>query len=165
MTAQALAAVWVPGVPRTQGSMKSVGRGNMVHSDALVAWRSLVRDEVRRALRVAPPYWTEESQALTFSLPTAVPYTGPVAVRCIFVRGDGQGDIDKLARAVLDALTESRVIADDVQVVTLVCDRVTTVKGRGDGAFVLVATVDRGDDASALVQGAYGAEIDGWVPR
>lgn len=164
MTAQVLAAVWVPGVPRTQGSMKSVGRGNMVHSDALVAWRSLVRDEVRRALRVAPPYWTEESQALTFSLPTAVPYPGPVAVRCIFVRGDGQGDIDKLTRAVLDALTESRVIKNDGQVVKLHCDRIErTTPTRGDGAFVLVATVD--DSYGAATGQKLGNEINGWVPR
>lgn len=155
MTARVLAAVWVPGVPRTQGSMKSVGGGNMVHSDALVAWRSLVRDEVRRAMRLAG-----NGDGLDF-----VTHSGPVAVRCVFARGDGQGDIDKLARAVLDALTESRVIANDVQVVKLHCDRVERVEGRGDGAFVLVATVDERDDDSPLVQGAYGAEIDGWVSR
>lgn len=144
MTARVLAAVWVPGVPRTQGSMKSVGRGNMVHSDALVAWRSLVTVELSRDARLDIGTWS-----------------GPVAVRCVFVRGDGRGDIDKLARAVLDALTESRVIADDVQVVKLHCDRVDTVWGRNDGAFVLVATVDE-PMASA---DALKAEIDGWVPR
>lgn len=162
MTARVLAAVWVPGVPRTQGSMKSVGRGNMVHSDALVAWRSLVRDEVRRCMRLAPPYWIEESQ--TLNDPLGVPHPGPVAVRCIFVRGDGKGDIDKLTRCVLDALTESRVIADDVQVVKLNCDRIErTTPTRGDGAFVLVATVD--DSYGAATGQKLGNEINGWVPR
>lgn len=149
MTARVLAAVWVPGVPRTQGSMKSVGRGNMVHSPALVAWRSLVASGV----------------GMDAGMRGHSTYSGPVAVRCIFVRADGQGDIDKLTRAVLDALTESRVINDDVQVVKLVCDRVKTVKGRGDGAFVLVATVVDEPHDSPLVAGAYAAEIDGWVSR
>lgn len=143
MTARVLAAVWVPGVPRTQGSMKSVGGGNMAHSPALVAWRSLVRQEVVR--------YTS----------SVTPHEGPVAVRCIFVRGDGVGDIDKLARAVLDALTESRVIADDVQVVELRCSRVNAVAGRNDGVFVLVATTSEDDP----IEVRYGAEIEGWVGR
>lgn len=181
MSARVLAAVWVPGVPRTQGSMEHVGGGNMKHSDALVRWRSLVTDEVKRDIRVRgldrmlvpgddPNYWVEPGA--TLAAPSAVstssmllPFRGPVAVRCIFVRGDGVGDIDKLARCVLDALEASRVIANDVQVVKLICDRVTMVKGRGDGAFVLVATVVDEPQDSPLVAGAYGAEIDGWVPR
>lgn len=150
MTARVLAAVWVPGVPRTQGSMKSVGRGNMVHSDALVAWRSLVASELRRYALTPAGFYGD-----------GLPWLGPVAVRCIFVRGDGVGDIDKLARAVLDALTESRVIGDDVQVVKLHCDRVERVGGRGDGAFVMVATVNEADGAYF----ALGNEIDGWVGR
>lgn len=143
MAARVLAAVWVPGVPRTQGSMEHVGGGNMKHSDALVRWRSLVVDEVKRGQRVAG----------TFG--------GPVAVRCIFVRGDGVGDIDKLARCVLDALEASRVIDNDVQVVKLVCDRLNACPGRNDGAFVLVATVDEGSSPWL----AASAEIEGWVGR
>lgn len=156
MTARVLAAAWVPGVPRTQGSMEHVGGGKMKHSDALVRWRSLVSAEIRRhgyAIRLdssRQPHCVDKW-----------PYVGPVAVRCIFVRGDGVGDIDKLARAVLDALTESRVIADDVQVVELRCSRVGREGPRGNGAFVLVATVD--DSVEAEYERF--AEIDGWVPR
>ena len=152
MSARVLAAVWVPGVPRTQGSMEHIGGGKMRHSDALVAWRSLVKSEIARDMRLRNDVDPGS-------------YRGPVAVRCVFVRGDGLGDIDKLARCVLDALEASRVIADDVQVVKLICDRVTTVKGRGDGAFVLVATVVDEPQDSPLVAGAYGAEIEGWVGR
>lgn len=157
MSARVLAAVWVPGVPRTQGSMTSKGGGNMVHSPALVAWRSLVTDELRRGARLQTE--TDGRGRNGF-----VCERGPVAVRCIFVRGDGVGDIDKLARAVLDALTESRVIADDVQVVKLHCDRVDRVGGRrGDGAFVLVATID--DTGHPNVEESCAREIDGWVGR
>lgn len=155
MSARVLAAVWVPGVPRTQGSMKSVGRGNMAHSPALVAWRSLVRDEIARDMRLR---FNGDDRVI------ASPYAGPVAVRCVFVRGDGIGDIDKLARAVLDALTESGVIGDDVQVVKLNCDRIErTTPVRGDGAFVLVATVDT--SYGAAIGQTLGNEIDGWVGR
>ncbi len=105
-------------------------------------WRHLVRVTVEadHLARVGAP---------------GTPYGGPVAVRCVFVRADGKGDVDKLARNVLDALTDSRVIVDDVQVVRLVCDRVERVMGRGDGAFVLVTDVPPMDD--------FGAHIDAWV--
>lgn len=155
MSARVLAAVWVPGVPRTQGSMEHVGGGHMKHSDSLVRWRSLVTDEVKRDMRVR---FIGDDRVI------ATPYAGPVAVRCIFVRGDGIGDVDKLARCVLDALEASRVIENDVQVVKLHCDRVDWAgNGRGDGAFVLVATVD--DLTSMGVGEAMAREIDGWVPR
>jgi Holliday junction resolvase RusA-like endonuclease len=164
-----LAAVWVPGVPRTQGSMEHVGGGHMKHSDVLVRWRSLVRDELQRDGRVRGSipeleYWREESAPLVLEPPfTDRRYRGPVAVRCIFVRGDGLGDIDKLARCVLDALEASKIIADDVQVVKLHCDRVDSIWGMTDGAFVLVATVAGGQGAGDTA--SLGAEIDGWVSR
>jgi Holliday junction resolvase RusA-like endonuclease len=180
MSARVLAAVWVPGVPRTQGSMEHVGGGKMKHSDAMVRWRSLVKSEIERDVRVrgldralvpgktAVEYWREESASLTESQVIyhrmLSPFDGPVAVRCVFVRGDGVGDIDKLARCVLDALTDSRVIADDAQVVKLNCDRVERVGGRGDGAFVLVATVAV-DGFPSGVEMDVAREIDGWVGR
>lgn len=152
MSARVLAAVWVPGVPRTKGSLDR----RMQDTPASKAWRSLLAAEFRRDSRLR---FMRDDRVI------ATPYGGPVAVRCIFVRSDGVGDLDKLERNVLDALTDSGVIGDDVQVVTLRSDRVVKVKGRCDGAFVLVATVDERDDSSVLVQGAYGAEIDAWVTR
>ncbi len=154
MTARVLAAVWVPGVPRTQGSMEHIGGGRMKHSATMVAWRSLVKSEIERDVRLRDPH---DPSLLGW------PFRGPVAVRCIFVRGDGVGDIDKLARCVLDALTESGVIGDDVQVVKLHCDRVRQVRNRGDGAFILVATVN--DSYGAGTGEAMAREIDGWVSR
>ncbi len=130
--------------------MEHIGAGRMKHSDSLVAWRSLVRDELRSYVRVNHPMVAPDDT-----------WRGPVAVRCIFVRADGKGDIDKLARAVLDALTESGVIADDVQVVKLVCDRVERAGARrGDGVFVLVATAE-----DFYAEEMMTREIDGWVPR
>lgn len=136
---EVLAAVWVAGVPRTKGSLDR----RMQDTPASQAWRYLVKAEVERDMRVRG----------------TVTFDGPVAVRCVFVRSDGVGDVDKLARNVLDALTDSKVIVDDVQVVKLSCERVTA-GGRGDGAFVLVAIVDDDPTKWAGVAG----EISAWVP-
>jgi Holliday junction resolvase RusA-like endonuclease len=63
-----------------------------------------------------------------------VPEPGPVRVVCLFALpkpasapkrrrtwpiGKGRGDVDKLARAVLDALTDAEVVRDDSQVIDL----------------------------------------------
>ncbi len=132
-----LAAVWVPGVPRTKGSLDA----RMQDTPQSKRWRQLVASAVRDDCGLREPY--AGSRGLNDPLMTSGPYGGSVAVRCVFVRADGKGDVDKLARNVLDALTDSRVIADDVQVVRLHCWRVDRVDGRGDGAFVLVEEVKR----------------------
>ncbi len=149
---EVLAAVWVAGVPRPKGSMTHIGQGRMQDTASSRRWRALVcaevcRDAQRRQVMLP-------GSLSTVAHPT---YAGPVAVRCVFVRADGQGDVDKLARCVLDALTDSRVIADDVQVVKLDCDRVDTLEGRGDGAFVLVVPIvfDSGRAALARVVNAW----------
>lgn len=141
---EVLAAVWVAGIPRTKGSLDR----RMQDTPQSKAWRHLVAAEVAR-----------DSCARSGDGRTLRHTVGPVAVRCVFVRGDGVGDLDKLARNVLDALQDSRVIADDVQVVKLSCERVTA-GGRGDGAFVLVVTVDDDPTKWAGVAG----EISAWVP-
>jgi Holliday junction resolvase RusA-like endonuclease len=124
-----LAAVWVAGIPRTKGSLDR----RMQDTPQSKAWRNLIRLEVERDMRLR--------HADGRPLPAGLRYQGPVAVRCVFVRADGKGDIDKLARNVLDALTDSRVYVDDVQVASLDCVRVTSLPGRTDGAFVVVRTV------------------------
>jgi Holliday junction resolvase RusA-like endonuclease len=143
---EVLAAVWVPGVPRTKGSLDA----RMQDTPQSKRWRQLVAAELVRDGYLRRP-------GAKIGRPAG--HAGPVAVRCVFVRADGKGDVDKLARCVLDALTDSRVIADDVQVIKLSCERVTA-GGRGDGAFVLVATVDDDPTKWAGVAG----EIFSWVP-
>lgn len=144
---EVLAAVWVAGIPRTKGSL------NQFHQDSPASkrWRRLVAAEVERDGRLRG----------VFDRVPHVPYAGPVAVRCVFVRADGVGDVDKLERCVLDALTDSRVIADDVQVVKLHSDRAERAgPRRGEGALIVVAIFDPIERESTLA-----AEIDSWVPR
>jgi Holliday junction resolvase RusA-like endonuclease len=144
---EVLAAVWVPGVPRTKGSLDAR------HQDTPQSkrWRQLVAAEVGRDARARSGEMMGSTPGFT--------YAGPVAVRCVFVRADGVGDVDKLARCVLDALTDSRVIADDVQVIKLHCWRIERIDGRGDGAFVLVETANQG-----TLEG-FGKMIESWMLR
>ncbi|HXH24541.1 MAG TPA: RusA family crossover junction endodeoxyribonuclease [Vicinamibacterales bacterium] len=80
--------VWVDGEPRSQGSMRSVGRGRMVHqSRDLERWRELVGWTVRSAC----PGWQPDRET-RWEL-SAQFYVGR------------RRDLDKLLRAVLDALT------------------------------------------------------------
>lgn len=105
--------VWVPGCPKTKGSMEVQhargGRGRaprLVQSvDGSERWAALVAESVKNAM--------------------LEPMSGPVAVRMVFwlpvadVAVGRPGDIDKLARNVLDALTKAGVYEDDAQVVEM----------------------------------------------
>jgi len=111
-------AVRVYGDPVPQGSMTCVGfagRHNVQPSnkDALKTWRALVK-RAGQALPVtglAGPLGVEVT--FTFARPASVPLRKRAwpAVK--------KADIDKLARAVLDGLTDSQVYGDDSQVVEL----------------------------------------------
>lgn len=105
-------AFFVPGRPAPQGSKRHVGRGILIESSKEVGpWRE----------RVA---LAAHSHAQQLS-------TGPVGIRLEFVMprpksapkrstpaATKRPDVDKLARAILDALTDT-CFADDSQVVSL----------------------------------------------
>jgi crossover junction endodeoxyribonuclease RusA len=101
----------VTGHPITQGSMRSVGKGRMLHSNPkLDAWRREIAFSANKAH------------------PDRKPWDGGVALHASFVFKDGKDrkgwrDTDKLARAVMDALT-GVTYADDSQVVLLVSEKV-----------------------------------------
>lgn len=105
--------VFVPGIPAPQGSKRHVGRGIMIESSKKVApWRSVV--------------------ALTVGEIVDAPLDGPIAVRLDFVMPRPKStpktratppavkkpDIDKLVRAILDAIT-AVAWHDDSQVVSV----------------------------------------------
>lgn len=113
----------VPGDPAPQGSLRHVGRGRLVYTERLRAWRWLVAWHGYRAtsqtltgpvgiavaFRLDRPtghYTTAKRQRLRAKAPPL-----PTPRR--------SGDLDKLARAALDGLTDGNVLADDAQVVTL----------------------------------------------
>lgn len=118
--------VWVAGVPRTKGSMEqqqhprtcrcrtcSTGRRGyrMVQSvEGSEDWAALVTNGVRTQTSAQPQMCGPVAVRLAFWLPG-----DPIATRA--------GDIDKLERNILDALTKAGVYGDDVQVVRSMCDK------------------------------------------
>jgi len=124
-----LASAWVPGAPKTKGSLdpvpgpkcKCCAKCNAhmpgVHMRESVIgskrWRSLMAEAVRmcqRQLRVSK-YEGGVTVCGTFYLPVKSVIT-PRA-----------GDLDKLLRNALDALQDAGAYADDVQVVRIVTDK------------------------------------------
>lgn len=106
--------LWVAGIPATQGS-KRVVRGRMIEvsGQKLKTWRQLVT-------LVAHNYRTRHggetlsgpvTAVLSFRLPKPRTNTTPHPI------GRNTGDIDKLTRAVFDALTDAQIWGDDSQVV------------------------------------------------
>lgn len=122
--------IWVPGIPVPQGSKRAYN-GRVVDSNqaTLRPWRDTITTTAADALAQHPGDW---------------PATAPMNVGCRFqfprlaahhtkrgtVRDNApyykptRPDIDKLLRAVLDALTAAAIWADDAQVVTVQAGKV-----------------------------------------
>jgi Holliday junction resolvase RusA-like endonuclease len=104
----------VEGNPVTQGSMKVIN-GHVIHSrgQALILWRTMIGLEARKAGAFPVPNPVE--MVIEFRLPRPktvkrdLPYVAP--------------DLDKLIRAVLDALTGIAYV-DDGQVVSITSSKV-----------------------------------------
>lgn len=107
--------VHVPGVPVPQGSMKSLGPGRLVHSNpqALLPWRASVIAHLRQEM-VKAGEWPIDGPVkccVTFYLPR--PKSAPKSR----VWPDKKPDLDKLGRAVGDALEQAGVLHSDAQIV------------------------------------------------
>lgn len=119
MTALAFTVV---GTPKPKGSKRHVGNGILVESagEALVDWSQAVATTAAQArvragcAPVADPCRVQ----LTFRLPR--PKSNPKRRETLPSR---KPDIDKLARAVLDALTAAGLLTDDAVVVELVASK------------------------------------------
>jgi len=147
-----IASFRVLGVPETQGSKTAVMRGGRAHviegsngpkRQRFVDWRQAVRSEGQR--------WQEDQGNpglfdgplivnLAFGL--AKPASAPKTRRTWPIKAQS-GDIDKLARCVLDALT-GVLFADDSQVVALASAKDFSEQ---PGLTVLVRTFDADIDA------------------
>lgn len=131
--------MWVPGCAKTKGSMTAVqstsrryGKTHMVQSvEGSDDWAALV------ASQVVMQYGT------TRALPTFAKGT-PVGVSLRFwlpvadAVQTHSGDVDKLARNVLDALTKAGAYADDVQVKALQVEKYPARPHPGPGLLLKV---------------------------
>ena len=122
--------IFVHGTPVPQGS-KFLARGRMidVKSGALNRWRRMIAAEVqRRGWHHDPILSGPVAVSLTFYLPrpqyhygtgrnaNRLKDTAPLLV-------DKRPDVDKLSRAVLDALTQAGAWRDDSQVAYLAAEK------------------------------------------
>lgn len=103
----------VPGQPAAQGSMKHIGGGHMIPmSKKLPAWRKAI---IAAAHEAHGPVWEPMDGALTIHLDLFL--TRPKTTKYPDYPA-GTPDLDKLIRAIGDALTQAGTITDDARVVS-----------------------------------------------
>lgn len=146
-----LCDVFVPGHAKTKGSMQPLGNGKMVDKPSSRVWRKLIAERVKSHLAKLG----EDHYLLV------LPYGGRVGVRIVsyaqapksakgllgvwawLIARAGFGDVDKLARNVLDALScedpdDAHLIADDSQVVDLYSHKRLAMPGMMVGQQITV---------------------------
>ena len=132
----------VQGLPTPKGSMKCIGqRGPVKHvlveddtSGGRARWRETLTAAGRDlAKRMDGPIGTHAAIGALFILPR------PAAARNrLLPNRKTTGDLDKLTRQLLDALTDAEVLADDSRVVGLLVFKVYETETRRPGAVVYV---------------------------
>lgn len=124
---------FVPGKPAPQGSKKHVGRGILVEaSKELGPWRERVALAAASQVNSLIQKPTEVGVELWFILPR--PASAPKTKRALASK---RPDVDKLSRAILDALTDV-VFEDDSQVVSLWAHKNIANPGEQPGVKVTV---------------------------
>lgn len=127
----------VPGKPAPQGSKRHVGRGILIESSREVGpWRERVALAAHNAMngRTLLDGPIAVRLALTLPRPKSAPKrTTPPAVK--------RPDIDKLARAILDAITGT-VIHDDSQITYLRVTKRLADIGETPGATIVVGAIE-----------------------
>lgn len=126
----------VPGKPAPQGSKRHVGHGVMLESSKdLGPWRQRVAIMAHNAMRGRPLLSGAVTVELRFVLPRPVSTptrSTPAAVK--------RPDLDKLTRAIFDAIT-GIVVADDSQVVDLRAAKRLAEIGEPAGVTITVGAV------------------------
>lgn len=123
----------VPGRPAPQGSKRHVGRGILVESSREVGpWR----ERVALAAHGAMDGRSLISEAVTVELGFVMPRPKSAPKRST-PPASKRPDIDKLARAVLDALTNT-MLADDALIVDLHATKRLAEVGEAPGVAITV---------------------------
>lgn len=113
---------WVPGNPKTKGSLEVVNSGRLKgrpvlrDSKASGLWRQLVAYQARQEIAKA---------GAAYDGPSRFPLVGQVSTYCYYflpatpleLIRQGSGDVDKLDRNIFDALQDAGVYANDAQIV------------------------------------------------
>ena len=124
---------YVEGRPAPQGSKKSVGRGRFVEaSKYLPAWRAAVVSAARLAYSGEPINAPCRLRVIVFlDKPKKPKFDVAPAV---------MPDVDKLARAIGDALKIAGLIEDDQLIVSLEIDKMWAID-KPQGAWISIVTI------------------------
>lgn len=136
----------VVGRPIPQGSKRHVGRGILVESSNVKPWRDSI---VATAIEAAGMDWcgyagpVRMEVTFAFRRPKSHYRTGANADLLrngapTFPSNQANGDLDKLLRAVFDALTTAAVIRDDSQVVEVSAGKIYLSPDQREGAEITV---------------------------
>lgn len=143
-TRPAIHRLRVYGEPTPKGSMKCIGRrGKVAHKlveDDTSGGRARWRDTLTAAARVLTTRITEPlDEHVTIGALFVLPRPA-AARRRAFPNRRNTGDLDKLTRQLLDALTDAGVLNDDSRVVALQVAKVYENPDRRPGVTVYVAS-------------------------
>lgn len=124
----------IPGTPKPKGSLKCIGRrGRVAHQltedsgPELEAWRGRIADTCRTRVKTRAVAGEPVAVVVMFTIERPGYHYGtgrnahtikPQYVDA-YPTGRGTGDVDKLARCLLDALQDGGLLHDDAQVVEL----------------------------------------------
>jgi len=138
-------AVFIPGDPAPQGSKRHVGGGRMIESSKKVKpWRSDVRghlldDDNQPKARFDGAVHVEAEFVMV--RPGGTPKRStPPAVK--------KADLDKLLRAVFDAITSAGVWRDDKQVVSVVASKRLAEIGQTPGLHLFITVANERKEAA-----------------
>lgn len=108
----------VPGKPIPKGSLRHIGKGRMIEQTNVKQWMAVIRDHAAQVTGgVLLPIETPVEARLEFRFPRPA-----AAKNRLYPHMRSVGDIDKLCRAVLDAL-QPQVITDDSLVVRMTASK------------------------------------------
>lgn len=134
----------VDGLPIPQGWVRAFSVRGVIHyahgSPGLAKWRKSVADKAKQAAPFGTPTMAAVRVAITFDMPRPKDHRGAHGLKpwAIGAQVTKRPDLDRLIRAVLDAIT-GVLIVDDAQVVYL-----AAAKRYADspGALVFVTAAD-----------------------
>lgn len=149
--------ITVTGHARPQGSKIRTQWGMREASD-IKPWRDAITAAAVEALEGAPPIEGSVSVGIVFGFNRPAGHYGSGRNAGVVKPSapDGPvtrsvGDVDKLSRAVLDALAAAKVFFDDSQVVQLQAAKVYVERGEREGAWIRVVRAARDADVRVVV--------------
>lgn len=142
MTYSTLAAFTVPGAPAPQGSKTPMPNGALLEGSSATgrakhqAWRETVAWHARQ---VAPSAPYDGALSLTVQFYFPMPRSRPARIRAVGLwPRTVKPDVDKLVRAVCDALVDGGLIRDDARIYHLDTDKWETTRPDLCGADIVL---------------------------